>query len=555
MRNYVLIAAVLGLGAWLVAQNTATPKPLANLTPAGAVLYLEAKNLSGLLGDWNASGEKKTWLASANYEVFSRSQLYLKLSQVFSEYADGVGVAPDMTLLSSVAGGQSALAFYDINRLEFLYLTRLPSARAMQSVLWRAKEKFAARNAAGTAYYIKTEPAKKRTAAFAISGDLLLIATKEDALVNALALLSGASTPNITSEPWYQTATGASAGAGDLRMVTNMERLLRAPAFRSYWVQRNGEELAQFTAGVGDLTRSAREVKEDRVLLRANAVEAPDTTAVPSLLRLSANAALYRVHAQPSPSAVMNAVVRKVLRQGGRALAESKIAPGAAGEGEQAGDANDFETRLDGAPMEQTGAVFRPQRLQRALESNRVRAMLHLESPGTTPDRVFVNTSAVVALEGAGEWNAAELRDALSDAVEGLYTTSKIGVGWHQRGTVWQIDGLARVAMMVQGRTLLLASRAEALDPLVPLLAVAPDASSAASYAAGYRVAGQLNSFVRHMTLIEFPQTGQGDSNEPAFFSGNLASLVRTLQRVQTVRITARDDGRMLKQTVTYHLP
>lgn len=555
MKKLFAIAAVLGVGIWLVAQNAATQRPLATLTPAGAVLYLEAKNFSALLGDWNASAEKKTWLESANYEVFSRSQLYLKLSQVFSQYADGVGVAPDMTLLSSVAGGQAALAFYDINKLEFLYMTRLPSARAMQSVLWKAKEKFAARNAAGTAYYIKTEPAKKRTAAFAIAGDLLFIATREDALVNALALAGGASAPSITGEPWYQAATGAAAGAGDLRMVANMERLTRTPAFRSYWVQRNAEELAQFSAAIDDLTRSAREVKEDRVLLRAAAGEALDAGAVPSLLRLSANAALYRAWAQPSSSAVLNTVVRKVLRQGSRAMADSKLAPGEAGEGEQVGDTNDLETRLDGAPFEQPGAVFRPERLRRALEATRTRAMLHLESPGVTPDRIFVTTSPVIALEAAADWNAAELRDALTEAVEGLYSTSRVGVSWRQVGGAWEMDGLARVAMLASGRIMLLGSRADELEALAALLKSTPDASAAASYAAGYRVAGQLNSFTRHMKLIEFPQTGQGESNEPPFFSENLASLVRTLQRVQAVTVVARDDGRAVKQTVTYRLP
>ena len=39
MKKRMLMAgSVLALGAWLVAQNAATPKPLAELTPAGAVL-------------------------------------------------------------------------------------------------------------------------------------------------------------------------------------------------------------------------------------------------------------------------------------------------------------------------------------------------------------------------------------------------------------------------------------------------------------------------------------------------------------------------------------
>ena len=58
----------------------------------------------------------------------------------------------------------------------------------------------------------------------------------------------------------------------------------------------------------------------------------------------------------------------------------------------------------------------------------------------------------------------------------------------------------------------------------------------------------------RVMRLIEAPQAGNGDPNEPPFFSGNLASLARTLQRAQSVAITATDDGRQVKQSVVYRL-
>jgi hypothetical protein len=36
-----------------------------------ALLYLQAKDFSALLADWNKSAEKQNWLKSSNYEVFS----------------------------------------------------------------------------------------------------------------------------------------------------------------------------------------------------------------------------------------------------------------------------------------------------------------------------------------------------------------------------------------------------------------------------------------------------------------------------------------------------
>ena len=65
---------------WLtyVAAAPAQP-PLARYVPAGPLLYLEAKDFSALLSDWNSSPQKKQWLTSDNHEVFSRSRLFLLL--------------------------------------------------------------------------------------------------------------------------------------------------------------------------------------------------------------------------------------------------------------------------------------------------------------------------------------------------------------------------------------------------------------------------------------------------------------------------------------------
>ncbi len=76
---------------------------------------------------------------SDNFQVFSRSRLYLKLQQAQTEFAAAAGVPPDMDLLANVAGSQSALAIYDIGNLEFLYITRLSSDRFAGGALWKTR--------------------------------------------------------------------------------------------------------------------------------------------------------------------------------------------------------------------------------------------------------------------------------------------------------------------------------------------------------------------------------------------------------------------------------
>jgi len=72
----LLIAALaLGLGrAAYQAARFATPS-LSKSFPCGALLYLQAKDFSSLLADWNGSPQKQQWLRSSNYQIFSRFRL------------------------------------------------------------------------------------------------------------------------------------------------------------------------------------------------------------------------------------------------------------------------------------------------------------------------------------------------------------------------------------------------------------------------------------------------------------------------------------------------
>src|SRR5258708_22537361 len=102
-----MVAAAAGAASlwWAFAQQA--PQPLDALTPAGALLYLEARDFGTLVRDWDGSAEKRTWLAGANYGVFSRSRLFLKLTDAQSQFAQAAGVPPDYAMLSAVAGGES----------------------------------------------------------------------------------------------------------------------------------------------------------------------------------------------------------------------------------------------------------------------------------------------------------------------------------------------------------------------------------------------------------------------------------------------------------------
>jgi hypothetical protein len=167
----LIVAAFIG-ASWGAYQAASPAEPaFPRYVPSGALLYLQAKDFSALLADWNKSAEKQIWLKSSNYEVFSRSRLFLRLVDASKEFSSAAGLPADTNLLRQVAGTRSALAIFDIGRLQFLYITRLPSANSTQTALWQTRSKFETRNAGGVDFFYRRDAESGREVAFAVTGD------------------------------------------------------------------------------------------------------------------------------------------------------------------------------------------------------------------------------------------------------------------------------------------------------------------------------------------------------------------------------------------------
>ena len=565
-------AVILGLGAVAFFQSRAqATRPMAELVPAGPLLYLQANDFSSLVKDWNASATKQAWLKSDNYQVFSRSRLLLRLEQAQKEFAGAAGVPPDMALVDQVAGGQSALALYDIGKLEFLYLTRMPSARAMQSQLWQKRGDFQPRSVAGVAYYVRTDPQSGRVVCFGVAGDYLLLATREDLIAGAIQLINGQQGRTVASEGWFDQAARAASSPGDLRLVLNMPVLVKTPHFRTYWIQQNITELKQYSAALTDLRRSAGEYREERVLLRAQTPATDDAAVkqneagVAEVLRLAPDdAGFYLASANPSSAQALALIQQKILAPQSGAAPPSKEAPApvSVGSGET-GNAADLETRIDQPPVAAAAAgKLGTGPLQKLLDAAGLRAVLQVESTRKLPDGVFVNSQSAVVLLAASDWDAAAVRDSLSFAVEGLWTTSRLGVTWSASGqganASYQMDGLMHLSLATRGKLLILADSPESLAPVLTRLSQPPSAEGA-SYAAGFRHSREAENFARMTRLIDQPQAAQaaGDQSgehEPMFFSENMASLSRALGSLQSEQIVVHDRGATVTQIVVYRL-
>jgi hypothetical protein len=564
MKRTVTIGVMLAslvLLVWVFAQTPpSSPAGLARLVPAGPLLYLEAKDFATLLSDWNASDEKRLWLGTSNFQVFSRSRLYLKLQQAQTEFAAAAGVPPDMDILANVAGGQSALAIYDIGKLEFLYITRLSSDRFAGGALWKIRGNFEPRQSSGIDYYLKTDPASKRVAAFAAAKDYVVLATREDVLAGALSLISGQAGSAVAGEQWFEKSVREAKSQGELRMVMDLSKLTRSPHFRSYWIQQNITELRQYDAAIADTGRASGELRESRVLLRhAEIAPAWNEAAVAEVLRLApASVGVYRAWASPSAQQAFDLIRRKILDPHPDTQIAPKIAPVVVLNGGAVGEETELETRIDESSLE-TGAPDIGSELHKLLDAIPLDAMLDIGSSKVQPDGVFIGTESGLALLAGADWDGAAVRDTVTAALAKLLTTDRIGVHWLDRGTgansYSELDGLQPLALATHGRMLAIATSKELLTAMLAGLAN-PPSGSGARYASAYRHSTELPNFVKMMRLIDNPLTKQTteDPPEPAFFSGNVASVGQALARIGSESISVYDTGSTVTQTLVYKL-
>ena len=550
----------LGLAAFQgIAQPAAVSLSL--LMPQGAALFVESKDFSELLKQWNASPEKQVWLKSENNEVFSRSRLLLRLKQAQSEFQEAAGIPPDMNLLEQVAGQQSALAIYDIGKLEMLFITRQPSARAMQNALWQQRSKFEPREVAGLHFFVRTHADSGRVVAFAVEGDYLILATREDLAAGALSLISKQKLSTLNDERWFADAVKQGKEPGNLRMVIHLANVTQTPQFRTYWVQQNNTEMQQYEASLTDLYRDGADYREERVLFRKssdNVKNSDDDRMVANLAKLvPANAGFYRASAADVANALAS-LEQKVLTPHLGPAPAPKTAPSVSLGGGTVGNDSNLDVRIDTAPTAMA-AAHGDQSLKAELTRANVRAILEVHRSEQATDGVFVELRSTVVLSSAMDWNDAAVRNAIQEVIAPGLTSGSLGVEWRQAGkgtgSYVELDGLEPIAVAVRGRNLFVSNDPETLEAvLVGSQGASTSQEETARYITGFNHASERQNFYKLMSLVDRPSRLGGNSNgAPEFFSQNLRSLSEVFAGVESMSVRATRNGAVETQTVRYH--
>lgn len=249
---------------------------LAGVVPRGALVYLQVRDLAALMSRWTASPTRAAFYDSASFKRFEQSNIYLKFQDRKTDFEKALGFGVDEARLAELAGGASAVALYDIGKLEVVFVTEVGRDKAIATTLFKNAPQFEERSAAGGAYYVRevsTDGGRiKQQFCFAYSEGKLLVTTTEGLMIRALA---NARAANATSE---DAALGdvlalASAARGfvsrDVTMWLDQAKLNASRHFKSYWLYGNvsdksDDSLAGIESGLLDLRFAPEGLTEQR---------------------------------------------------------------------------------------------------------------------------------------------------------------------------------------------------------------------------------------------------------------------------------------------------
>lgn len=551
-----LVLCASGMISWSLFQAHPAPThPLDQITPEGALLYIEAKDFSGLLKDWNSSSERAQWLKSDDYRVFSNSRLFLRLGQASDQFAVAAGLPPSMQFLVDAAGKESAVALYDIGNLEFLYITRLSSGNFFQSQLWQSRSKFQPRTAGGKGFYVRKDGQSGRVIAFAVADDYLILGTREDLVAGSLELMSGSKGRNLRHEGWYaRTLSAASANPGDLRIVMHMEKLAVTPHFRTYWVQQNITEMQSYASAISDLYREGPVYREERVVIPKTAADesalAQSTQAVSGLLSsVPRDFGFYRAGTADARQS-LTVLQQKVLASQSRGVATEKMAPQIQLTNGQTGASSDLETRIDAEPATHPAGVDPSEALLRELQKARPQALLLVQMTRKNSDGVLLSIPAVVAIAAAADWDISALQKAAQEMMAPGITAANLGLAWREakESGYYELDGLNPMQMAIRGRTAYFSNDATLLRSV--LQAKNPVLTQSLIYAASFSHSRERQNFYHLSSLLD--QNARATDAEPQFFSQNVASFSRSFAKLESEEVITRQTRDKIQQTVTY---
>lgn len=293
------------------AQAVADQLKLAGVMPRGAVVYVQASDLAALMKTWLASPIRSQFYDSASFAAFQKSRIYLKLQDRKKDFESAIGVGLDENRLAELAGRASAVSIYDIGKIEIVFVTEAPRARAIASALFKQAPQFQERSADGISYYVRdvtTDGGRlNEQFCFAYIEGKLIVTTTEGLMIRAIGNVKTPGAESLLSDVVASAEAAKGFTAHEVTMWLDQARLNRNRYFDNYWIHHNANgSLANIESGLIDLRISREGLTEQRWFKMGDGGRGPGVGEVTaedagSLMKFApADAELIEVHAAGS---------------------------------------------------------------------------------------------------------------------------------------------------------------------------------------------------------------------------------------------------------------
>ncbi len=244
---------------------------LAGTMPRGALVYVQARDLSALMKMWMASTVRDKFYKSASFDAFSKSRIWPKFVARKDDFEKALGFGLGESRFAELAGGASAISIYDIGKIEMVFVTEVPRERAIATILFQKLADFQERSSDAGPYYardVTTDGGRlNQQFCFAHSNGKLIITTTEGLMIRALGNAKAAGADSLLADVMATAEQAKGFTAHEVSMWLDQTRLNRSRHFDSYWVHHNvsgARSLANIESGLLDLRFTPQAVTEQR---------------------------------------------------------------------------------------------------------------------------------------------------------------------------------------------------------------------------------------------------------------------------------------------------
>lgn len=585
---------------------------LAGVMPGGALVYLQMRDLNTLMKTWVASPTREAFYNSSSFKNFEKSNIYLKFQDRRKDFEAALGFGVDESRLSELAGGASAVALYDIGKIELVFITEVGREKAVTTTLFKNVPQFQERSSNSLPYYVRdvaTDGGRlNQQFCFAHVDGKLIVTTTEGLMIRALGNAKAPGQDAALADVLDIANQARGFAARDVTMWLDQMKLNRSRHFKSYWIygnlgEKSRDSLAKIESGLIDLRFAADGLNEQRWFKMADgSTQSAALTSEQSsaFLRFAPrDAQLVEMHSQIGAQlneAVSLALFGKNFDESNAVgeVPDQESSSSDDGEGEETGGGRAeryrkldtrFDRDVDDAQAKPTGnsqASFSKNQSAgssaQGAKPNPLTVLTKLESvlksaasfaeigrSKNEAGKPFVHFERAVIVELKSAVDKAALEKIISDEMRERFVVTGIDpqLAWQNEGAVrFLAQSLLEqgAAYAVSQKYLVLASSREFVLDILQAYTTAPATARIdgdSQFYALVRIADAKPVYDKLMAKLDgrvaaaSVRDSEESEQEIKFFSDNLPSFIKATS-VREMRVRRNTEGAMLTERIAY---